>query len=128
VWGGFWLTFSTGAWDRYLALSIAAAAVLRSRVYSRTPHMVPFRAAAVAIGVLQLVRLTEDVPELREWIIPGFAGLALLVVAISSLPMTEITRAQIKRVLNIAEFLIIVDMVVVTMGAVGLFSEIQDKL
>ena len=53
---------------------------------------------------------------------------ALLIVAISSLPMTDITRAQIKRVLNIAEFLIIVDMVVVTMGAVGLFSEIQDKL
>jgi len=128
VWGCYWLTFSTGSWDRYLALSIGAAALLRSRVYSRTPHMVPFRAAAVAIGVLQLVRLTDDLPELREWIIPGFAGAALLIVAISSLPMTDITRAQIKRVLNIAEFLIIVDMVVVTMGAVGLFSEIQDKL
>jgi type VII secretion integral membrane protein EccD len=128
VWCCLWLTFSTGSWDRYLALSIGAAALLRSRVYSRTPHMVPLRAAAVAIGVMQLVRLTEDVPELREWVIPGFAAAALLLVAISSLPMTDITRAQIKRVLNIAEFLVIVDMVVVTMGAAGLFSEIQDKL
>jgi len=128
VWCSFWLTFSTGSWDRYLALSVGAAALLRSRVYSRTPHMVPLRAAAVAIGVMQLVRLTEDVPELREWVIPAFAGVALLLVAISSLPMTDITRAQIKRVLNIAEFLVIVDMVVVTMGAAGVFSEIQDRL
>jgi type VII secretion integral membrane protein EccD len=128
VWCAFWLTFSTGSWDRYLALSVGAAALLRSRVYSRTPHMVPLRAAATAIGVLQLVRLTEDVPELREWIIPTLAGVTLLLVAISTLPMTDITRAQIKRVLNIAEFLVIVDMVVVTMGAVGVFSEIQDRL
>ena len=128
VWCGFWLTFSTEPWDRYLALSVGVAALLRSRVYSRTPHMVPLRAAAVAIGVMQLVRLTEDVPELREWVIPGFAGAALLLVAISTLPMTDITRAQIKRILNIAEFLVIVDMVVVTMGAAGVFSEIQDRL
>jgi type VII secretion integral membrane protein EccD len=128
VWSGYWLTFSEGSWDRYLALSVGVAALLRSRVYSRTPHMVPLRAAAAAVGVMQLVGLTEDVPELREWIIPGLAGAALLLVAISTLPMTDITRAQIKRVLNVAEFLVIVDMVVVTMGAVGVFSEIQDRL
>jgi type VII secretion integral membrane protein EccD len=128
IWCGFWMSFSTEPWDRYLALSVGVAALLRSRVYSRTPHMVPLRAAAVAIGVMQLVRLTEDVPELREWVVPGFAGAALLLVAVSTLPMTDITRAQIKRVLNIAEFLVIVDMVVVTMGAAGVFSEIQDRL
>jgi type VII secretion integral membrane protein EccD len=128
VWCSNWLTFSDEPWDRYLALSVGVAALLRSRVYSRTPHMVPLRAAGVAVGVMQLVRLTEDVPELREWLIPGLAGAALLLVAISTLPMTEITRAQIKRVLNIAEFLVIVDMVVVAMGAVGVFSEIQDRL
>src|SRR5262249_59890084 len=50
VWGCYWLTFSTGSWDRYLALSIGAAALLRSRGYSRTPHLVPFRGAPVALG------------------------------------------------------------------------------
>lgn len=128
AWSSLWLTFSTDDWDRYLALSVGVAALLRSRVYSRTPHMVPLRAAAVVVGVLQLVRLTVDEPDLREWIIPGFAGIALLLVAASTLPMTDITRAQIKRVLNIAEFLVVVDMVVVTLGAVGVFSEIDDAL
>jgi type VII secretion integral membrane protein EccD len=128
VWCSLTLTFSTEPWDRYLALSVGVAALLRSRVYSRTPHMVPLRAAAVAVGVMQLIRLTVDEPDLREWIVPGFAGIALLLVAASTLPMTDITRAQIKRVLNVAEFLVVVDMVVVTLGAVGLFSEIQDAL
>jgi type VII secretion integral membrane protein EccD len=128
AWCSLTLTFSTEDWDRYLALSVAVAALLRSRVYSRTPHMVPLRAAAVAVGVMQLVRLTGDEPDLREWVIPGFAGIALLLVAASTLPMTDITRAQIKRVLNVAEFLVVVDMVVVTLGAVGVFSEIEDAL
>lgn len=128
AWSSLTLTFSTESWDRYLALSVGVAALLRSRVYSRTPHMVPLRAAAVAVGVMQLIRLTLDEPNLRDWIIPGFAGVAVLLVAISTLPMTEINRAQLKRVLNIAEFLVVVDMVVVTLGAVGVFSEIDSAL
>jgi hypothetical protein len=128
AWSSLTLSFSGEPWDRYLALSVGVAALLRSRVYSRTPHMVPLRAAAVVVGVMQLIRLTGDEPDLREWIIPGFAGIALLLVTASTLPMTDITRAQIKRVLNVAEFLVVVDMVVVTLGAVGVFSEIEDAL
>lgn len=121
AWSCTVLTFGDD-WDRYLALSIGLVALLRSRVFSRVPHMIALRAVGVYVLALQLVRLADDVPELRSWLVATAAGAVLLGVAISSLGMSEITRARVKRVLNIVEFLVVVDMVVVALGALGLYE------
>ncbi|MDQ3628070.1 MAG: type VII secretion integral membrane protein EccD [Actinomycetota bacterium] len=115
------LTFGND-WDRYLALSVGLVALLRSRVFSRVPHMVALRAAGAYVLALQLVRLADDVDDLRAWSVTVAAAAAVLLVAISSLTMSEITRARVKRVLNIVEFLVVVDMIVVALGALGLYA------
>ncbi len=115
------LTFGDD-WDRYLALSIGLVALLRSRVFSRVPHMIALRAAGTYVLALQLVRLADDVDDLRTWLVTVAAVAAVLLVAISSLDVSEITRARVKRVLNFVEFLVVVDMVVVALGALGLYA------
>lgn len=123
VWGGYYLTFSADAWDRYLGLSIAAAALLRSRVFSRIQHMVPLRVAGVIVFGLQLVRVADDNGgELVPWLVLIVAAIFAAAVAIGSLQMSEITRARVKRTLNIVEFLVVVDVVVLLLGATGLYA------
>lgn len=121
-WACLRLTFSTDPWDRYLALSLGIVALLRSRVFSRTPHLVPLRVAGVVVLVLQLLRLAVDVSALRPWLVVLLAVSALVLVAVSSVIISEITRARVKRLLNIVEFLVVVDMVVVMLGAVGVYA------
>jgi len=116
------LTFSDNVWDRYIALSLAIAAILRSRVYSRVQHMAPLRVAGIAVIVLQLVRLSEDVPGLRPWVVVVVLAALVLAVGVSTLSMSGITRARVKRVLNAVEFLVIVDLVVLLCGGLGVFS------
>jgi len=128
VWGGYLLTFSDEAWDRYLGLSIGVVALLRSRVFSRTPHMVALRSVGVLVVLLQGARLVADVPELRPWFAVMVAAAAAVLVAISSLGMSGITRARVKRVLNIVEFLVVVDMVAVAVGAMGLYAYVAEVM
>ena len=109
-------------WDRYLALSLGLVALLRSRVFSRVAHMIALRAVGTYVLALQLVRLADDAEDLQAWLVTVAAVAAVLLVAISSLAMSEITRARVKRVLNIVEFLVVVDMVVVALGALGLYA------
>lgn len=122
LWSSYQLTISTNPWDRYLALSVGVAAILRSRVYSRVQHMVAFRAVGIAIVALQLVRLSDDLRPLRAWLILVMIGAIILAVGISTLEMSQITRARVKRILNIVEFLVIVDVIVLMCGALGVFG------
>ena len=43
-------------------------------------------------------------------------------LGVSILRLSDVTRARIKRILNLVEFIVVVDLVVVTMGAVGLYD------
>jgi len=126
TWAGWHLTFSSNGWDRYLALNIGLVAVLRSRVFSRVQHLLPLRVAGAAVLALQLVRLSDDLSDLRRWLVAAFALAILFWVAVSSIPMSDITRARVKRVLNIVEFLLVVDMVVLAFGALGVFAAFEE--
>lgn len=126
VWGALQLTFHHNAWDRYLALSIGVATILRSRVFSRTQHMVVLRLAGVVVLAGALVRLRQDIPETAPWVVAILIGAVVVAVAISSLSMSEITRARVKRTLNIVEFLVVVDLIVLLCGATGVFVQLGD--
>lgn len=118
------LDLSDEPWDRALALSIAAAAALRSRLFSRTPHMVALRVAALVIAVSAAVRLVGERDELLVWLVPATVLVVLALVGLVSIPMSEITRARVKRTLNLVEFLVVVVVLVVAAGALGVFSMI----
>lgn len=114
-----------GPWDRTLALSLAGAAFLRSRLFSRTQHMVPLRAAGIAVATIVLVRFAADADaDTLTFVVPVVALVAVVGLGLASLPMSEITRARVKRLLNLVEFLVVVDLLVVLVGSLDLYSKL----
>jgi type VII secretion integral membrane protein EccD len=124
VWGGIALDRTGDPWDRTLALSLAAAAILRSRLFSRTPHMLPLRTAGVIVVVFIAGHVAVDHTAMTPWLVIVISVILLAALAVASVPMSDITRARIKRILNIVEFLVVVDLLVVLFGAAGLYQRI----
>lgn len=123
VWAGWHLQASDLWWDRYLCASLGLVALLRSRVFSRTMHLVPLRVAGTIVLVLELLAVSQDYEDLRTWIVLIFVGVAAALVGVSSLGMSDVTRARVKRTLNIVEFLVVVEMIVMMCGAMGVFEK-----
>lgn len=122
VWGSVVLDVRGDEWDRTLALSLAVAALLRSRLFSRTQHMLPLRIAGLGVLGFTLTRYAVDHTGLVPWLAPiGALGL-VAAVSVAGIPVSEITRARVKRTLNIVEFLVIVDLLVVLAGSMGVYS------
>src|SRR5262249_13904469 len=124
---GSWLASRPDAWghnlwDGLLAVSLAGAVALRSRVFSRIVFMLPLRLAAAAIVFATVAELAADHARLSIWLAAAIAVVGLAGVGLSVLPLSDITRARVKRSLNVVEFVVVVDLVVVTMGAVTLYD------
>lgn len=124
AWGGIALDLAGSSWDRTLALTLAAAAILRSRLFSRTPHMLPLRVAGIVIIVFAMARFAVDEELASSWLVVAVAIILLAAVALSSLQISDITRARVKRWLNIVEFLVVVDLLVVLVGSLGVYNKI----
>jgi type VII secretion integral membrane protein EccD len=124
VWGGIALDLAGSSWDRTLALTLAAAAILRSRLFSRTPHMLPLRVAGIGVVVFAMVRFAVEEESSTSWLVAAVAVVVLAAVALSTLQMSDITRARAKRWLNVVEFLVVVDLLVVLFGALGVYEKI----
>ncbi len=109
-------------WDRTLALSLAATVALRSRLFSRTQHMVLLRLAGLVLVALVLVRVAIA----QEELLPYLALVPALILAgglgLVTVPMSEITRARVKRTLNVVEFVAVVVLLVVACGALGIYG------
>jgi hypothetical protein len=120
--GGVLLELTDRPWDQTLVLSLAVVAVLRSRLFSRTQHMVPLRLAGLAMIGFALARYTIEHEQSLPWLalVPAVALLAA--IGLVSIPMSTITRARVKRTLNIVEFIAIVDLLVVACGALGIYG------
>jgi len=128
---GNWLglqptTTTQGDWDRLLSLSIAATLLLRSRVFSRTQFMLPIRIAAVFVLIASVQQLAVEYSDLGTWLIAALAALGAIATGVSILRLSDVTRARTKRMFNVLEFLVVVDLVVVTMGAVGLYDWVRN--
>ncbi|MEJ7634955.1 type VII secretion integral membrane protein EccD [Aeromicrobium sp.] len=123
-WGGTTLDLAGSPWDRTLALSLAVAAILRSRLFSRTPHMLPLRVAGLGVLTFAMVRFGVEEESTAPWLVVAVAVVLLAAIALSSLQMSDITRARVKRWLNIVEFLVVVNVFVLLFGALGVYSKI----
>ena len=123
AWGGIALDLAGSSWDRTLALTLAAAAILRSRLFSRTPHMLPLRIAGIGVLVFAMARFAVEEESTTPWLVAAVALILLAAVALSTLQMSDITRARVKRWLNVVEFLVVVDLLVVLFGALGVYEQ-----
>nr|MCW2727843.1 hypothetical protein [Aeromicrobium sp.] len=124
VWGGIALDLRDEPWDRTLAVSLAVAATLRSRLFSRTPHMLPLRTAGLVVLAFVAGHFTIDHADAAPWLAVVVAVAMLAAIGLTSVPMSDITRARVKRLLNILEFLVVVDLLVVLCGALGVYERI----
>ena len=124
VWGGIALELRDEPWDRTLALSLAVAATLRSRLFSRTPHMLPLRTAGLVVIAFVASQFTIEHADAAPWLAVVVAAAMLAAIGLTSAPMSDITRARVKRLLNILEFLVVVDLLVVLCGAIGIYERI----
>ncbi|VXC43679.1 type VII secretion integral membrane protein EccD [Aeromicrobium sp. 9AM] len=123
TWGGTALDLAGSSWDRTLALTLAAAALLRSRLFSRTPHMLPLRIAGVAVVVFAMGRFAVEEESATPWLVVAISLILVAAVAASTLQISDITRARVKRWLNVLEFLVVVDLLVVLFGALGVYDK-----
>lgn len=111
-------------WDRTLGLMLGLALVMRSRLFSRIQHMLAPRLTGSAVLVFAGYRWAVENPALLPWAVAALAVVVAAGVGLGSLVISEITRARVKRVLNIVEFLVIVVLLVVCAGSMGLYGQI----
>jgi hypothetical protein len=88
--------------------------------------MLPLRMAAVFACLSSVLQQSRETELLGTWLLAAVAGVGAVAVGISILNLSDITRARVKRLLNVVEFLVVVDLVVVTMGAVALYDVVRD--
>ena len=98
---GFWLALRPQAWghnlwDGLLSASLAAALLLRSRVFSRTIYMLPLRLAALVVLLGILLQLARENDTLDTWLTAIVAGLGAVALGVSILQLSDVTRARIK--------------------------------
>lgn len=125
AWFGTALALAGDTWDRSLAVALAVAVALRSRAFSRTPHMVALRLAGVWLAVLSLGRLALDDTGARPWLGSMIAGALAVGLALTALDLSEIPRARVKRSLNVLELLTMVVVLVLLFGSLAVYAEFK---
>ena len=119
------LTFYGDAWDRVLGTVIGLGLLLRSRAFSRIPHILPLRIAGVAVLVGQGLWLLREYPSGSAGI-AAVAGVVAFVVALSAIRLSDVARARLKQVLNLAETFVVIAMFAVAGGALGLYDRVAE--
>ncbi|BCJ37072.1 type VII secretion integral membrane protein EccD [Actinocatenispora thailandica] len=118
------LSRSGGGWDRWLALGLGVAMLLRSRLFSQLRHVIALRTAGLAALVCLLVEWALGEPDAARWLVAMVAVAGVLVAAVTAIPLSEITRTRVRQLLNWAEIPTIGCLVLVTAAAAGVFDRV----
>lgn len=116
---GVALTTRDLVWDRLLGLAVGLALVLRSRVFSRVPQIVPLRAAGLVVLAAQGLRAVREALPGGAWPVVAAVAASTVLVALSAVPLSDVARARVKQLLNLAEMAVVVAMVALAAGALG---------
>lgn len=119
---GVLLAMTGSIWDRLLGTVVGLVLVLRSRVFSRIPQILPLRIAGLAVVVVHGVQAAQQLPELVAWVVPIGAVAVALVAAISAVPLSDVARARVKQLLNRVELVLVVAVVTLAVAALGGFA------
>lgn len=124
---GVVLCAAESLWDRLLAVTIGVALLLRSRVFSQILHLLPLRIAGCVVLAATGIRIGA-LPEVQPWFLLAAAAVAAGLVALSALPLSDITRARVKRVLNWSESVVVIAMIALGAAAIGLYDMVADTM
>lgn len=120
------LAVSDSGWDRLFGVAVGVALVLRSRAFSRIPQILPLRVAGLLVLTMQGARAVQETPALRPWSVALATLLAAGLVAVSAVPLSEVARARVKQLLNRAELVAMVAVVVLAAAALGVFAWVDE--
>lgn len=126
VTSGVLLALTGSGWDRALGTTVGLALVLRSRVFSRVPQILPLRIAGLVVVAVHGVQAAHQVPGLTRWVVPIAAAVVTLVAVLSAVPLSDVARARVKQLLNRAELVLVVAMVTLAVAAVGGFAWVRE--
>jgi type VII secretion integral membrane protein EccD len=116
------LSQSRLGWDHWLTLGLGLAMLLRSRLFSQLRHVVAVRSAGAAAIACLLVSTALREPRAVPWLV-GLAMMAgVLVVAVTTIPLSAITRTRVRQLLNWAEIPTVACLVLLSAAALGLFE------
>lgn len=118
------LSHAGGGWDRWLGLVLGVALLLRSRLFSQVRHIIAVRAAGVVTLAYLGVEWALGQPDAVPWVVASVALAGALTVAVTTIPLSEITRTRVRQLLNWAEIPTIACLVLVTAAALGLFDRV----
>ncbi len=80
------------------------------------------RLAGLLVLALHGLRYVRETPALRPYLLLLCGAAAALVLAVSAVPLSEVTRARLKEALNRLERLVVVAMVVLMAGSIGVYQ------
>lgn len=109
-------------WDRWLAALLGVGLLLRSRLFSRIQHAIALRVAGLAALAAEAVWLIAERPQVHPWFGVLAVAVAAALATLTAIPLSDITRARVKQALNWAEIPVVLALVVLTVGALGVFS------
>ena len=124
---GVVLAYEPALWDRVLAVAIGLGLLLRSRLLSRVAHVLPLRTwgvIALAAVTLRHVTATEI---LRPWLAVATLLVAVVVAMISTVPLSDITHARVKQLLNWFEYVVVIGLMVLAAGALGVYQMVASR-
>lgn len=122
---GVSLAYADSVADQLLGVAVGVGLLLRSRVFSRVLQMALLRVAGVVVLAAQGLRL-GSLPEVRPWFAMLVAAIAAGLVALSAAPLSEITHARVKRVLNWTESVVIITLIALAAAALGVYDMVAD--
>lgn len=111
--------------DLALGVAVAVALLLRSRIFSQVPHVLPTRVAALAAAAAQVVWAARDLPGVRAWTVVALTGATAGVVALSTVRLSDIARARVKRILDWCEVVAVIAMIGVLAWRLGVFAPLM---
>lgn len=110
-------------WDRELAVVLGLALAMRSRLFSRIQHMVALRVTGWLVLLYAAYVWAATHVDFLPWVVAAVALVMAAGIALGSTNMSEISRARVKRLLNLVEYLVIVVLLVVMVGALGVYAQ-----
>jgi type VII secretion integral membrane protein EccD len=114
-------------WDWLLAVAIGMGLLLRSRLLSRVAHVLPLRTwGVIALAAVALRHVTAN-EILRPWLAVATLLVAVVVAMVSTVPLSDITHARVKQLLNWFEYVVVIGLIVLAAGALGVYQMVASR-
>ncbi|GLZ76492.1 type VII secretion integral membrane protein EccD [Actinorhabdospora filicis] len=118
------LVLDGGVFERWLGIGAGLALLTRSRVFDQIRHVAPLRVAGTLVLALAGWLFLSAQADMKPWL-PAVAVLAALAYAgMTTMPRSTVGNARARRVIGIAEIVLVSALIAATGKVMGLYDMI----